>query len=100
MQSNLIVEARRAAEGFDLARRSHNREEAERAARKFLDHMMSLENPFPEEANTISDPSVSTAAGGPGSDLDDVDAERARLRQKKEEVERYLQELAAKKGTS
>ena len=58
MQSNLIVEARRAAEAFDLARRNNNDDEAARAGRRFLDHMISLENPFPEEANTISDPSV------------------------------------------
>jgi hypothetical protein len=91
MQSNLIVEAKRAAEGFDLARQNNNEGEAERAARKFLDHMMSLENPFPEEANTLSDPDASPAATGSNPDLD---GEKARLSRKKEEVEQYLQGLS------
>jgi hypothetical protein len=94
MQNNLIVEANRAAESFDRARENNEAEAAERAAKNFLDHMMSLENPFPEEANTISDPSTSANATGLGQGFED---EKARLVRKKEEVEKYLQELSRQK---
>lgn len=93
MQNNLIVEANRAAESFDRARQNNEVEAAERAGKNFLDHMMSLENPFPEEANTISDPSTSTNATGLDQDFED---EKARLVRKKEEVEKYLEGLSGK----
>lgn len=96
MQNNLIVEANRAAESFDRARQNNEAEAAEQAGKNFLDHMMSLENPFPEEANTISDPTTSADATGLGQGFEE---EKARLVRKKEEVEQYLQELSGKKET-
>lgn len=93
MQNNLIVEATRAAESFDRAMQNNETEAAERAGKNFLNHMMSLENPFPEEANTISDPSTSTNTTGLDQDFED---EKARLVRKKEEVEKYLREPSEK----
>lgn len=97
MQNNLIVEARRAAESFDRARENNDEEAAGHAGKNFLNHMMSLENPFPEEANTLSDPGIS---GNIASLEPDYEDEKARLIRKKEEVEKYLQALSGKKETS
>ena len=96
MQDNLIVEANRAAERFDRARQNNEAEAAERAGKNFLDHMMRLESPFSEEAHTLLDPGESANATGLGQGIED---EKARLVQKKEEVEKYLQERSGQKET-
>src|SRR5688572_7217175 len=52
-------------------RKNNEAEAAGQAGKNFLDHMMSLENPFPEEANTISDPSISSSATGLGEGFEE-----------------------------